>query len=455
MKKLLILLAVIVVIAGLWWWGSTRVSVLETEGKLARAEPGLIEVPISASGEARERQRVEIKAEASGTIIKIAVDEGDIVQADQLLLQIDEEEELRNKEKAQAAVDQATESVEIAKLSHEQAVEDEEFNVDMAQEAFNLASARFDYAKFEYERFKDLAGDDHSSVTELMRKQTEYLTTKADLGRARVDLARAKRVGPRNVRRTAREIKQAEARLRSTEYTLSDTERRLRKTKVRNNYPSACRVVRIFVSEGQVLSSAISVVGAGTPVMELADISQMEVVAQVDESDVDKVVRMMAEGREQRQSAQPTSAPADDDEPGYRDEVQVRFDALPQEVFGGQIVDVAQKPRMLAQIITYDVRIRLYDDPRIESVRLGMQSTVEFSPACEEGLCIPYEAVHKLGRDSYTVKMPDPDDPRGEEIDREVEVGLTDGSKVIVRAGLEPHEEFYVKLPQRIRKGED
>jgi hypothetical protein len=48
--------------------------------------------------------------------------------------------------------------------------------------------------------------------------------------------------------------------------------------------------------------------------------------------------------------------------------------------------------------------------------------------------------------------MPNPDDPRSEPIHREVEVGLTDGSKVIIRSGLEPDEEFYVKLPTRIRK---
>ena len=41
---------------------------------------------------------------------------------------------------------------------------------------------------------------------------------------------------------------------------------------------------------------------------------------------------------------------------------------------------------------------------------------------------------------------------RGEPIDREVKVGLTDGSKVIVREGLDIHDEFYVKLPTRIRR---
>ena len=452
MKKIIILVVIVAVIAGLWWWASSRGSVLEEEGKTAKAKPGKVELPITASGDARERQRVEIKAEASGTVIEIAVKEGEVVQPEQLLLRIDEEEEMRNVEKAQAALDQAEESVEIARISHEQAQQDQTTNVELAEAAVDNAQARFDFAEFEFERFKKLETDDHSSRIELEQKKTQFLTAKADLERARVDLLRTKDAGPRNVRRTTREISLAEARLRNAQYVLSDAQRRLRKTKVCNNYPSACRVVRIHVSEGQVISSAISVVGAGTPVMELADISVMEVEAQVDESNVDEVVQMMTEGQEKRQAGQPTSAPADG-EPGlrYRDEVQVTFDALPREVFYGRIVEIAQKPMNLAQIITYPIRVRLYEDPRIESVRLGMQGTVEFTPVFEEGLCVPYEAIERRGRDRYVVKLPNPDDPRGDPVEREVKVGLTDGSKVIVREGLDPDEEFYVKLPTRIR----
>ena len=65
------------------------------------------------------------------------------------------------------------------------------------------------------------------------------------------------------------------------------------------------------------------------------------------------------------------------------------------------------------------------------------------------GFMVVSEAVHKV-EDGYVVKMPDPDDPRGKPIDRPVEVGLTDGRKVVVHGGLEEGEKFYVKLPIRI-----
>ncbi|MCP4248328.1 MAG: biotin/lipoyl-binding protein [bacterium] len=451
MKKLIILIIVIAAVGGLWYWGTTRASLLEDEGKLAVVRPGRVEVPISASGEARERQRVDVKAEASGNIIAIPVEEGDIVQPGDLLVHIDEEEEQRNVDKAQAALDQAEESLAIAELAHEQAIEDNVFNVDQAQASLEIAEARFDFATVEYEAYKGLLEKESANPREYSRAMSEFYTAKAQHAKAKFDLKRAKDSGPRQVRRTAREIEATRARKRSAEYTLQDAQRRLRKTKVVNNYSiSPCRVVRILVSEGQVVSSAVSVVGAGTPIMELADISAMEVEAQVDESDIHQVVRMMQEGRGQRLDEVTTSAPAG----GVRnaDEVEVRFDALPRQEYQGRIVEIAEKPRNLAQIITYAVRIRLQDHPDIESIRLGMQSTVEFQPASEEGLCVPHEAVKKISRDQYVVKQPDPNDERADPVQHEVEVGLTDGKNVIIRSGLDEGAKVYTKEPTRIRR---
>lgn len=450
MKKLIIFVVIVGAVGGLWYWGTTRASLLEDAGKLAVARRGRVEVPISASGEARERQRVDVKAEASGTITDIPVVEGDIVQPGDLLIHINEEEEQRNVDKAQAALDQAEETLAIAELTHEQAIEDNVFNVNQAQASLDMAQARLRFATVEHDEYKRLWAEENANLREYERAVSEYYTAKAQHDKAKYDLKRAKDAGPRQVKRTAREIEATKARKRSAEYNLQDAKRRLGKTKVVNNYPLPCRVVRILVSEGQVVSSAVSVVGAGTPIMELADISAMEVEAQVDESDIHQVVRMMQEGRRLREGDVATGGP--DDEVRQADEVEVRFDALPRQEFQGRIVEIAEKPRNLAQIITYAVRIRLQDHPEIESIRLGMQSTVEFQPASEEGLCVPHEAVKKISRNQYVVKLPDPNDERADPIQREVEVGLTDGKLVIIRTGLEAGAEVYTKEPTRIRR---
>jgi|GEM_PF-6281082 len=471
MKKLVILIVIVAVIGGLWYWATKGTSILEEEGKLAKAEWGRVEVPISASGEARERQRVEIKAEASGSIIEIPVEEGDIVEPDQLLIRLDTEEEQRNVDRAQAASDQALEDVALAEVTHRQAVADAPFNISNAETAVDIAQAAYELAESEYEYYTGFSEDGIGNERELLRARVEYLRAKAQLRKAKNDLEWIKDKSPRAIEQAYHQLEASKHRQSSTEAVLRDAERRLRNTEVKNNYKSPCRVVRIYVSEGHIVSSAISVVGGGTPLMELADVTAMEVEARVDEADIDTVVRMLADGRSQREGLMPIGdqdkgeGEGEDEGEGegededaqatrYRDEVEVTFDALPKFVFTGRIVEIAQKPVTVAQIITFDVRIRLYDSPDIASIRLGMQGTVEFSPAFEEGLCVSYEAVHKIDRDHYVVKMPDPEDPRGEPIDRDVEVGLTDGTKVIIHSGIEEDEEFYVKLPVRIRRDE-
>ena len=62
----------------------------------------------------------------------------------------------------------------------------------------------------------------------------------------------------------------------------------------------------------------------------------------------------------------------------------------------------------------------------------------------------PIEPELALRAEIMRVKMPDPDNPRGEPIDRPVEVGLTDGEWVVIRDGLSEEDRFYIKLPQRI-----
>lgn len=502
MKKIIILIIILAVLGGLWYWGTTGGGILEDDGTLATGSFGRVELPISASGEARERQRIEIKAEASGAIIEIAVEEGDVVQPDQLLIRLDTEEEQRNVDRTQAALDQAQADLRAAELAYDQTVEDQPRTVEQLQVALEMAQAQHDHAEGEWEHYKE-ASEGVYNPRELSLIRLNYIREQGRLKDAQRELKAAIDDGPRLIEAKKRQWEAAQARLKQTEFSLGDAQRRLRKTEIRNNYKSPCRVVRIHVSEGQVVSSATTVIG-GNVLMELADVTAMEVEARVDEADIDKVVQMMADGRTQREAAlaaagsaagmgeagpahgndgtngrgDPRGDPAGDDEPAgdrphltstpaapqevaddrrFRDEVDVRFDALSGRTFRGRIIEIAQKPITVSQIITFEVRVRLYEHPEIESIRLGMQGTVDFPPVFEEGFCVPYEAVHRIhdkNKDRFVVKVPDPADPRGEPLDRLVEVGLTDGSRVVVRSGLAEGEQFYTKLPRRVRREE-
>jgi multidrug efflux pump subunit AcrA (membrane-fusion protein) len=450
---------------------------------------GRVEVPITASGEVRERQRIEVKAQASGTITDIEVKEGQIVEPDELLVIIDPEEEQQNVDQAEAAVVQAEESLNLAKINRDQALMDKDTSVKLAEAALENAKARLEFAESEYSEIQDLSERNVAHSRELSRSKMEYYTSLANRTSAEADLQKVIDSGPRNVSRAEAEIKRSEAALKSANFRLDDANRRLNNTRVKNEYKRPCRVVKIHAAEGQIVSSATNVVG-GTVIMELADVTSIEVEARVDEIDIAKVVAMLREGQDQRdavaaqvgtaasseiqsdaQEDQPVSddgaaegspseqdvvaaSPGEQDAPPkrerqYRDEVVVHFDSAPGHDFWGRIVEIAQRAELRSQIITYDVRIVLDETPELESIRLDMQATVNFAPSAEEGVCVPYEAVHKVGQDRYVVKMPDPRNPSGSPIERQVEVGLTDGAKVVIRSGLKLSEPVYEKEPRR------
>lgn len=491
MKTLIIAVIIVLALAGLWYYTANQSSLFEQEGKTARGKRGVVEVPVTASGEAIERQRIEIKAEASGTVMEVLVDEGDLVQPGQPLLRLDEEQENRNLEIAKASEFQSQQNLDISKLAFEQAKTDKDLNIQQAETQRDIAQAEYDYALAEYKIYEKLSHEAQTNNREFLRAKSAMLQAQGTLAMREKDLEKIKLDGPRNILWKESELKLAESRLKSAELNRKDAEKRLRDTTVKNNYPSACRVVRIYVSKGYVVNSAIGIVGGGTPLMELADTSAVEVLARVDESDIDKVQRMLIEGRAER-DADPEKAKArlkptatfgasvegaaepeavegldqpaekeqaghespltfDEWQPTFSDEVLVTFDALTRESFTGRIMEISQKPVTVSQIITYEVRLRLDEQPNLLRVRLGMQGNANFAPLRQEGLCIPYEAVSKMGR-RYVVRLPDPKNPRGEPIEHEVEVGLTDGEKVVILSGLDEQTEFYIKLPVRIQR---
>ncbi len=468
MRIVIVIVVVIGLLSGALYLVSQGGSAFEDAGKLATGAPGRVQVPISASGEARERQRIDVKAEASGTIIEIPVEEGDVVAPGDLLIKLDTEEENRNVERFQAALNQAKANLERTRTEYEQTRENMPSRIALAEAAVELAEHEVEHFRNEYESVKAAADrNDAYNPRELSAAKLQFLRQQNNLTQARIELENIKRNAPGNIEIAKQSYEAAKASQAQAEAQLQDAQRRLRKTEIRNEYSRPCRVVRIYVSEGRLVQSAVTGFGGGDLLMELADVTQMEVEAAVDASDISRVAEMFVEGTRRRESMADAGGAADGPpatnghadtnlEPSHstaeivpraEDEVVVEFDSLSGKSFLGRIVEIAQKPEWVQNIPTYPVRIRLDDNADIELIRLGMQGKVDFWPVVDEGLCIPHEAVHKNADDEYVVKLPDPKNPRGKPIDRKVEVGLTDGAKVVIHSGLTADQKFYVRLP--------
>ena len=188
---------------------------------------------ISASGEVKPKKSVDISAHIAGRIIKIAVDEGQMVNKDDLLLKLES-----TQYEASADRDRAY----IRSLQAEQI----------------KAEAQLENDKRIFERKEALFNKELISREELESTQAQYNISKASYDSIEY------------------QIKQAQASLRSTLDNLDKTV---------YHSPIDGIITSLNVEEGE-----IALVGTmnnpGTVLMTIADLSVMEVDVEVDETDV-------------------------------------------------------------------------------------------------------------------------------------------------------------------------
>lgn len=447
MKKVIITLLVLGgLVVGLVALVRSSGSLLDVEGEIVTATFGKIDLPVSASGLAKETRRVQIKSKASGEIEEIHVREGDRVSKGDLLVRLEKRNEQRNVDRARSRMDQLRASLAESETAYKQAQRDFPINLKQAQAALRSAQADLRNREYSFKRVKKLYEEGKEAEQALIGTETAYLQSEANVSTAEAELDRAEQ-GELDVERALNRLNQQKASLAGSAEELKEAEQRLEETDIFS--PIDGLVIRRFSSVGQIVSSAVSVVGGGSPLLELADISEIIVEAQVDEADIDRVSRLYQEGLV---LGDPPTDGVPPESPTRPDEVMVKFDGLRELTYVGRIREIAQEPEDRSNIITYDVRIVLYPCEALDRVRLGMQSTVDFSPKQAEGVLVPYRAVQKKADQLFVVQVPEMQKGFKTPVEREVKVGLSNGIDVIILEGLDTGDEVYTKVPRRFSK---
>jgi HlyD family secretion protein len=447
-KGIITLIVLVVVVGGLIMLGRGRGSLFEQEGVIVEAKHGRVEIPISASGTSAASRRVQIKSKASGTLSELLVHEGDRVKKGDLMIRLEKVDEQRNVDRAQAEVDRLKATVAEADTAYRQTVRDVPLNLDIATANLDAGAADRKNAKFTYERIKGLHDEGRETEQALITAEASYLRAEANVSRLQAEQERAQQ-GDLDIERASNKLEQARASLVAAEQALADAQQRLKETDIFS--PIDGLVVNRFVDVGAIISSATITVTGGTPLLELADTSEIVLEAKVDEADIDQVSGLHQQGLALGDPAPDRPVPIEPERP---DEVYVEFEGLHDCRFVGRITEIAQEPEDRANIITYDVRIVLYPCEDLRRVRLGMQGTADFRSEQDEGVCVPYEAVVRKNEDLYVVYVPEMQEGRKEAVERTVEVGLSDGVQVIVTKGLTEGEEVYKKRPVRFDRKE-
>lgn len=105
MKKVLLFVGLVVVAGGGYWWYSSRPTASNSEEMFRRtavARRGEMVVSISATGRIDPLEQVEVKSKASGEIIELPIEEGDIVKRGDLIARLDRRTAQNDYDQAQA-----------------------------------------------------------------------------------------------------------------------------------------------------------------------------------------------------------------------------------------------------------------------------------------------------------------------------------------------------------------
>ena len=289
---------------------------------------------VTASGRIRPHRRVDIQAEVSGRIVDLQILEGQMVASGDTLLVID------------AATFQA-------------AVQRAQAALSSAQASATQARANRDQARRQLDRTERIRAQNPEliSVSELEIAQTNFEVMEAlyQAGEHMVDQARA---------------------------NLRETRDRLAKTVI--TAPMSGRVTRLNVELGET-----AIVGTmnnpGTVLLTVADLSEMEAVVEVDETDIPQIA--------------------------LGDSASIEIDAYPDEVFIGQVTEIGHSSiqggtlglsgSTSDQAVDFEVVIRLDNPP--DELRTDLSATSDIVAAVRDSvLSIPIIAL--------TLRTPEPEE---------------------------------------------
>jgi HlyD family secretion protein len=368
---------------------------------------------VTASGNVRARRTVDISSDVPGRVVELNVDEGDDVEEGFVLLRIDP-----TQYEAQVARNEGALSAAKARV--------------LEQEA-NVVRARRDY-----DRIRSLSERDSLLVS---AQQVQDAQTALEVAQA--------------------QLQSLEFGVAQSEAALAETREYLRKTVIRA--PISGKVTRLNIELGETV-----VVGTmnnpGSLILTISDLSVVEAVMEVDETDVPLIA--------------------------LGDSALVELDAFPDRQFSGRVTEIgnsAIRPPAStsaaggqAQAIDFEVVITLTDPP--ESARPDLSATADVViDVREDALAVPIIAV--TVRDEEARAPSNEDEERDETARRqqgpvarsrmegavegvfvvrgstvtftEVEIGITGQEYFEVLSGVEEGDTVVAGPYQRIRNLND
>ena len=438
-KRLLAIIALVVValvVGGALMSGGTEPTLVQV-GKVERL-PELDSI-VSASGEIRAKEFVDLQTEIAGVIVELPVKEGDRVEAGDVLLRIDPFQARQDVASSQARYDAALADESSALLQitmGEASAARDEFTIKAAQSDLARAESSRDLLQRQMERRKKLVDQELITTDEYESTESALRVAEADVAAAaaRVDQARAESDLTKVTIDQWR--KQHEAAGRRCAVSRAELERMqdlLGKTTIAS--PLGGVITKLNVSKGERAVPGILSNPEAT-LMTIADLSTIEAEMKVDETDIIMV--------------------------SLGDRAVITVDALPDVELEGRVTELGNSPigdtgQLLASSASqegkdFKVVVRIDDPP--PTLRPGLTANAEiYVEKRTDALVIPLQAVtvREVRVDAAGQYVP-PDASELARLEQGEEGG--DGAPKAEAAAEELREELegvFVREDQRVR----
>jgi len=455
MRKLIgpLVLVLLLVIAYFLVRNFVRVPLSAIKPEFDTVRRGDLIVPITASGSIRPASVTNIKSEASGEVNLLPFDLDQYVKKDDLIVQLDETDETRNVLRATAEHERAKVAYEQAKIRKEL---NEKVGVDLAKSKLEQALAQEDVAKLENDRQERLQATDIVGQYEAALIRAKFRQAQAATLAARAQLTEAEL----NIKMAQKEVDAADETQKAAQRAKEEAEERLKETKVLS--PLDGMVVARHVQKGELVQSGKASLTGGTVLLEIADVSEVYAVVNVDEADIGQVRQLFTDTRPAGQagSASPTTQlvtmPEGTIETGQK--VELTVETYPaEEGFYGIIERISPQSEMSRAIATFKVWIRVTSPNRDKLKKvLNAQVQANFTArSVSNALLVNYEAMKPdPGGEGYGVYVPEKVPGTSDEKPKFVpcEFGVDNRVDVEVKKGLQEGQRVYTKLPLKTER---
>ncbi|MCG9879120.1 MAG: efflux RND transporter periplasmic adaptor subunit [Bacteroidia bacterium] len=343
LKYLLIGVAALIVIAVI---GKQAGFIGQKDGisvSVSKVETRTIIETVSANGRVQPEQEIKISSDVSGEIRALYVKEGDSVVMGTLLARIDPE-------LYQSALDRAEASLNNTRAA-----------LATSRARLAQAEARFQEISAAYERNQKMYKEKLISDSEFETAKSTYINAKAEVEAGK------------------QSVLAAEFNVKSFEASVKEARKNLTRTEI--FAPVNGIVSKLSVEQGERVVGTSQM--AGTEMMRIANLNNMEVSVDVNENDIIKV--------------------------GLGDTADIEVDAYPNRKFKGTVSEIANSATTSAQttsdqVTNFVVKIRIlrssYADlsakfgKRKSVFRPGMSASVEvMTERTENVISLPIEAV--------------------------------------------------------------